>query len=114
MKNYLPLLVLAMLAEKTGEPNIKGLGKKQKLVLKDLRQPGFFISVFVNYSEGSTRHCCITDHDDSWIFDIPFTWVEALCNRNLLIEKSVYSTVQPDTENFEYHLKDEVKKLLTT
>lgn len=77
------------------------LTKHQTEILAMLAN-GWHISLHCDYS-ANTKYLCLTNGDDC--LTLRSDTLKSLEAKGLIVGKSVYSTVQPDTENFEYRLK---------
>lgn len=67
------------------------------------------VRLFENYS--AREHSIeLTDEDGANSYNVNSKTVEALHKRGILNMRSIYSTVQPDTETFEFTLKPKFKK----
>lgn len=76
------------------------LTKHQRIVL-GMMLDGWYISVYCDYSN-NIEYTCLTDGNNC--DTLRKDTLNSLLKKGLIVGKSVYSTVQPDTESFEYRL----------
>lgn len=86
-------------------PALSRLGKKQKQVLSILAKGGA-IRFFKHYSE-MWEKATVIDEDDNEIEYCPPSLLISLNKRDLVYPKKIYSTVQPDTDTYDYLLRRE-------
>ena len=82
------------------------LGKRQKEVCRMLLN-GHHITIFKDYDTHQEEQN-IVDEDKSNFYEISGKMIGSLVKRGLLDWKSVYSTVQPNTETLQFNLKESV------
>jgi hypothetical protein len=80
----------------------KGLGIKQKAIIHYL-QRRYYIRVFADLGrcEKSVNLC---DRDGNETAILSETWLNSLVHRGIIEGKMTYSTVQPDTETWQFRI----------
>lgn len=86
--------------------NLKSLGRTQKIIIQHLKE-GAHIHLFKQYSPYEFN--AELKNEDDWIGFVTNTQIYALCKRNIIIGKMVYSTTMPDTESWKFVINPEIK-----
>jgi|GEM_PF-5852177 len=87
-------------------PKMKAFGNRQRWILKYLVQ-GWHISE-VEMPEFNTRDVCLSDPDKGNTQSCNKTLLTGLMKRGILTMAQVYSTEQPISFHYQYHLKAEL------
>jgi len=88
------------------EPNFKGLGFHQKSTVQLLKE-GWTIRSFVEYAMGTDIAWLHHEESDNSM-PIDNRILVTLSKRGIIEGKTIMSTVQPDTETFEYTLNKNI------
>lgn len=79
---------------------LRALGSHQQYVFDQMKQ-GFYISVHIDYGSNERYECLTNGSDD---YAIRRNILPSFIKRKLVTGKTVYTTVQPDTETIHYTL----------